>query len=312
MKIFFPLLISLVLAACAKTDPPSAYGTLERDRITLSATSNEIIVARHVTEGSLVKKGDPLLSLDNTLESEKVKQFQAEKDRLEASLEFYKNGNRQEQIASAEARKAQAKAKFANATQELKRRESLRAQSLISIAELDQAKLGYDTSKAQLDDAEQQLLELKTGNREEIIRQAESSLKVAEANLAQEQKRLADLQIIATRDGILEDFPYELGERVPQGAVVAIISADSAPYARVSLPEESLTDFKVHDSVNIFLDGVEQPLKGNIRYISPRPFFTPYFALHPSERSRLMYKVEIDLPAASSLPTGLPLRLELK
>jgi HlyD family secretion protein len=312
MKIIIPILLSLGLTACAKTDPPSAYGTLERDRVTLSATANEIIVARHVAEGSQIKKGDLLLSLDNRLETEKVKQLQAEKDRLEASFEFYKNGNRQEQIASAEARKAQAKAKFVNATQELKRRESLRAQSLISIAELDQARLGYETSKAQLDDAEQQLLELKTGNREEIIRQAEAALKIAEANLAQEEKRLADLQIIATRDGILEDFPYELGERVPLGAVVAIISADSAPYARVSLPENSLTHFKPNQSVDIFLDGIEQPIKGNIRYISPRPFFTPYFALHPSERSRLMYKVEIDLPAANSLPTGLPLRLELK
>lgn len=306
------LLICLCIVACAKTDPPSAYGTLERDRVTLSATANEIITARHVTEGSYVKQGDLLLSLDNQLETEKVKQFQAERDRLKASLDFYQNGNRQEQIASAEARKAQAKAKFFNATQELRRRESLRAQSLISIAELDQAKLSYDTSKAQLDDAEQQLLELKTGNREEIIRQAEAALKIAEANLAQEQKRLADLQIIATRDGILEDFPYELGERVPLGAVVVIISADSVPYARVSLPEESLADYKLNESVNIYLDSVEKPIKGSIRYISPRPFFTPYFALHPSERSRLMYKVEIDLPDAQSLPTGLPLRLELK
>lgn len=312
MKIILPIILAAALSACAKTDPPSAYGTLERERVTLSATANEIITARHVTEGSYVKQGDLLLSLDNTLESEKVKQLQADKDRLAASFELYKNGNRQEQIASAEARKAQAKAKFTNATQELKRREALRAQSLISITELDQAKLSYDTSKAQLDDAEQQLLELKTGNREEIIRQAEASLKIAEANLAQEQKRLADLQIVATRDGILEDFPYELGERVPLGAVVAIISADSAPYARISLPEESLTNYKLNESVDIFLDSVEKPIKGNIRYISPRPFFTPYFALHPSERSRLMYKVEIDLPDAQSLPTGLPLRLELK
>lgn len=306
------LLLSIILTACEKMEAPSAFGTLERDRITLSATANEIITAHHIKEGSVVKKGDLLLSLDNKLEVEKVNQLQAERERLEASLDFYKNGSRLEQIASAEARVAQASARFKNASQELKRRESLRQQSLISIAELDQARLIFDTSKAQLEDARQQLQEMKTGNRDEIIRQAEASLKIADASLAQEQRRLSDLQIVATRDGILEDLPYEIGERVPLGAVVAIIAADSHAYARLSLPETALAKYKINDSVDIYLDGIDQPLTGKIRYISPRPFFTPYFALHQSERSRLMYKMEVELPNTESFPTGLPLHMELK
>lgn len=306
------LIASLMLTACEKMEAPSAFGTLERDRITLSATANEIILEHHIKEGSPVKKGDLLVSLDNTIEIEKVKQMQAERDRLEASWQFYKNGNRREQIASAEARVTQAKAKLANSSRELKRLESLRQQSLISIAELDQAKLGYDTSKAQLDDSQQQLIELQTGNREEIIRQAEAAFKTAEASLAQEQKRLSDLQIIATRNGILEDLPYEVGERVPLGAVVAIITADAKPYARLSLPETSLAQYKVNDTVQIYIDGVEESVAGKIRYISPRPFFTPYFALHQAERTRLMFKMEVDLSNADSLPTGLPLHMELK
>ena len=113
------ILLALILltTACEKIEAPSAFGTLERDRITLSATANEIITAHHIKEGSPVKKGDLLLSLDNTLEMERVKQLQAERERLEASFAFYKNGSRREQVASAEARVAQAKARFANSPQ---------------------------------------------------------------------------------------------------------------------------------------------------------------------------------------------------
>lgn len=311
MKAFL-ILLCIILTACEKMEPPSAYGTLERDRVTLSATANEIITAHHIKEGSYVKKGDLILSLDNQIASEKVNQLQAERDRLDASWQFYKNGSRHEQIVSAKARVDQAKAKLANASHELKRREALRQASLISITELDQAKLDYDTSKAQLEDLQQQLLELQTGNREEIIRQAEAALKTAEASLAQAKKQLADLQVVATRDGILEDLPYEVGERVPLGAVVAIIAADGQAYARLSLPETSLKDYKLNETVDIRIDGFEKSLKGKIRYISPRPFFTPYFALHQSERTRLMYKVEVDLSDTESLTTGLPLRMELK
>lgn len=305
-------LLPILISGCERMEPPSAFGTLERDRITLSATSNEIILSHAVSEGSPVKKGDLLLSLDSTLESERVKQMQAERNRLEAALNFYKNGSRQEQIASAKARVDQSKMRLENSQRELQRRESLRKQSLISDAELDQAKLQFDLAKAQLDDSQQQFHELQTGSREEIIQQAEAALKNADAVLAQEQKKLDDLQIKATRDGVLEDFPYEVGERVPQGAVVAIVAADSVPYARLSLPEPSLAQYKVNDTVEIYIDGIEKPFKGNIRFISPRPFFTPYFSLHQSERTRLMYKLEVNLQDAQQLPTGIPLHMELK
>lgn len=312
MKRILLLILAIPLIACDPMEPPSAFGTLERDRITLSATANEIILSHAVTEGTYVKVGDLLLSLDSRLETERVKQMQAERSRLEASLNFYKNGSRQEQIASAKARVQQAKIKLDNSKRELQRRESLRKQSLISDAELDQSKLQFDLAKAQLEDNQQQFHELQTGNREEIIQQAEAALKNADALLAQEQKKLDDLQIKATRDGVVEDFPYEVGERVPAGAVVAIIAADSVPYARLSLPETSLAQYKVNDSVEIYIDGVEKPFSGKIRFISPRPFFTPYFALHQSERTRLMYKLEVNLPDANQLSTGIPLHMELK
>ncbi|GAG92015.1 unnamed protein product, partial [marine sediment metagenome] len=38
--------------------------------------------------------------------------------------------------------------------------------------------------------------------------------------------------------------------------------------------------------------------------------FTPYFALTEHDRSRLSYLAEVDVPDASSLPSGVPLEVD--
>ena len=80
-------------------------------------------------------------------------------------------------------------------------------------------------AQAQLVDVEQQRQELAAGNRPEAIAQAEFSAESARQSLKSEQKVLADFTVIASREGMLEDLPYHVGERVPQGAVLAVILA---------------------------------------------------------------------------------------
>ncbi len=48
-------LLALLLSACSAENPPQALGTLERDRITFSATSNEIIRELPMQKASTLK-----------------------------------------------------------------------------------------------------------------------------------------------------------------------------------------------------------------------------------------------------------------
>ena len=66
---------------------------------------------------------------------------------------------------------------------------------------------------------------------------AEAILATNIAVLASEQKKLSDLTITAKRDGILDNLPWNLGERVTAGSPVAIVLAGKAPFARVYIPE---------------------------------------------------------------------------
>ena len=308
------LLISFTLSllcACQPQEPLSAYGTLERERVLLTAPSTELLIQINASEGSVIKTGQPLLQLDPTLQQLKTAKAAAEVKRAEAALALLNHGNRAEQIDAAAARLQQTKVQLAERQRQLSRAKQLRQQGLSAQADLDAAEFALQLASAQQADLQQQLLELQAGSRPELIAQARFSLESAEQSLFAEQKLLADLKLLASRDGVLEDLPYHQGERVPQGAVVAVIAANNAPYARIYLPQTALHQIKTGQQVHIHIDGLAETVPGTVRKIATEASFTPYFALHQAERARLMYVTEISLPATLSLPTGLPVQLIL-
>ncbi len=306
------LSFSAALAACQPQEPPSAFGTLERERVLLTAPATELILTQSAQEGSKVKAGQVLLQLDPRLQQLKVDKASAEVQRAQAALDLLLQGNRAEQIAAAAARLEQSKFRLADSERQRNRARQLRQQRLIAQAELDAAELSSQVARAQFADAAQQLQELQAGSRPEQISQARFALQSAQQSLNVELKLLADLMLVASRDGVLEDLPYHIGERVPQGAVLAVIAADSAPYARVYLPETALAQFKPGQQVQVYADGQTASFAGTVRKIATEASFTPYFALHQAERAQLMYVTEISLSTDVTLPTGLPVQLPLQ
>lgn len=312
MRNLVPLSFSAALAACQPQEPPSAFGTLERERVLLTAPATELILTQSAQEGSKVKAGQVLLQLDPRLQQLKVDKASAEVQRAQAALDLLLQGNRAEQIAAAAARLEQSKFRLADSERQRNRARQLRQQRLIAQAELDAAELSSQVARAQFADAAQQLQELQAGSRPEQISQARFALQSAQQSLNVELKLLADLMLVASRDGVLEDLPYHIGERVPQGAVLAVIAADSAPYARVYLPETALAQFKPGQQVQVYADGQTASFAGTVRKIATEASFTPYFALHQAERAQLMYVTEISLSTDVTLPTGLPVQLPLQ
>lgn len=299
------------LMACQPQEPPSAFGTLERERILLTAPATELLRSQAVTEGSKIKAGQPLLQLDPQLQQLKVDKASAEVKRAEAALELLQQGNRAEQIAAAAARLEQARLRRSDSARQLKRAQQLRAQRLSAQADLDAAELAVQLAATQFADVQQQLQELQAGSRPELIAQARFSLDSAVQSLQIEQKLLADLSLVASRDGVLEDLPYHIGERVPQGAVLAVIAANDAPYARMYLPQTALAQVKVGQQVSVYVDGHATAIVGTVRKIATEASFTPYFALHQAERAHLVYVTEVSLPADLRFATGLPVQLRL-
>src|SRR5690606_31616527 len=236
----------------------------------------------------------------------------AELAHRKATLNMLRNGPRAEEIAAAEARADSAEALLHESRLQLTRVQDLVEKGVASPAELDSARALVDSNAARLRDANAQLALLRAGTRPEEIAQAEAQLHASHARLELERRKLADLSITATRDGTLDKLPFHVGERVAQGAEVAVILSDDAPYARVHIPEPDRAAIKAGSELTVRIDGSAEAFTGTVRWIAQEPSFTPYYALNSSERSRLVYLAEVQLPAAAAaLPAGLPVQVEL-
>ena len=311
MRIAASILTLLLLTGCGKDGGEQALGTLERDRIVLKATANEIILEEPVAEGTAVTAGTLLVQLDDRRQQAIVARARAEVARSSASLEELRNGARPEEIAAASARVNGARAEVIESQASYQRAKQLLKQQLASQASLDRALANRDAAEAALESAEEELLRLTNGTRQEQLDQGEASLQAAEAQLALEQHRLSELSVVATRDAYLDSLPWNVGERVTAGATLAVLLANDRPYARVYVPEPWRARLQVGDKRQVRIDGVAQPMTASLRWIATEPAFTPYFALNASDRARLVYMAEFDLEGGENLPTGVPAQVLL-
>ncbi|MEM6247044.1 HlyD family secretion protein [Shewanella vaxholmensis] len=301
----------LPLAACTQ-ESPSVLGTVERDRLTLTAPVGELITQVNVVEGQQVKAGEVLLTLDSTSANARLALRQAELEQAKAKLSEAVTGARLEDIERAKAVLDGANASVKEAQRAFERTNRLYATKVLSQADLDTARAARDTSLAKQAEAEQSLRLLENGTRSEQLEQAKAAVAAASASVAIEQKALADLSLVAARDAVVDTLPWRVGDRIAAGTQLIGLLASEDPYVRVYLPATWLDRVKAGDKVNIRVDGREMPIAGTVRNIRSQPAYTPFYALNESDRARLMYLTDITISAAGQdLPTGMALAVEL-
>ena len=188
-------------------------------------------------------------------------------------------------VASAEAVLAMSRSALSVAREEHQRSQKLRKDRVISQQALDRAQLALDEASA---------------------RQRE-----AEARRAAALKRLADHTLESPVSGVVDQLPFESGERVSAGAVVAVIASDEAPWVRVWLPEHRLSQVALGATARVHIDGFA-PLEGRLVEISLEPEYTPHFALTERERAYLVYEARVQIESApANLRPGAPAEVTL-
>ncbi|WP_082389601.1 HlyD family efflux transporter periplasmic adaptor subunit [Shewanella sp. Sh95] len=301
----------LQLTACGD-ESPRVLGTVERDRLTLTAPVGELINRINVVEGQQVQAGDVLLELDSTAAKARLGQRQAELKQAQAKLEEAVTGARSEDIDKARAALDGANASVKEAQQNFERTQRLFKTKVLSQADLDAARAARDTSLAKQAEAEQSLRLLQNGTRSEQLEQARAAVEAAMAGVAQEQKALKDLSLVAARPAVVDTLPWRVGDRVAAGSQLIGLLAIEHPYVRVYLPATWLDRVKAGSQVKILVDGRAQPIAGTVRNIRSQPAYTPFYALNERDRARLMYLTDIDIaPEGEDLPTGMALEVQL-
>lgn len=300
------LLAAGVLTGCKAGQADVALGTLERDRVVLTATASEVIAEVAVHEGEHLMEGQVLLRLDPRRQQTRVSLAEAGVQQSQAHLAELRNGVREEEIAAAKARLEGARAALTAASNQLERVRALFDQRLVGKADYDAAVAQRDSARATVKDAEERWRLLLAGTRIEQLQQAEAQLAAAQASLALEQQALDELSVSASRAGIVDSLPWKRGDRVTAGALLAVLLTGDTPYARVYLPQRLRATLHEGDPVQVQVDGVAGTFTGRVRALSSEPAFTPFYALNQKERTHLVYLTEIQLPQdAANLPAGL-------
>jgi HlyD family secretion protein len=310
---FFLLMLSLVLAACdAANEDPRVVGQLESDRIEIRSEFFEPIVEIAVAEGQSVSKGDLLLRQDDARITAKIDETEATLAQSQARLDELVRGPRKERINAARAIVVGARRELDFRQTEYERAQKVYKRELSSEGGLDTAKAALDRAEATLDVEAARLQELLSGTTVEELAQAEQAVQQIESRLSSLQIDRDRHQPLAPVDGIVDSRLFEAGEQPAVGQPMLILLSGAQPYARIYVPESLRVHVRPGAEARVYVDGLTEPLKGSVRWISSEAAFTPYFALTEHDRGRLSFLAKVDiLGARERLPDGIPVEVEL-
>jgi len=137
--------------------------------------------------------------------------------------------------------------------------------------------------------------------------EAYARLRASEAAVAVARKHRSDLDVRTLATGVLDQIPYDPGERVPLGSVIAVLVEDGDPWVRVWIPEPYLSRVSLGTAAQVRVDGLAEPMQGNVIDIAREPEFTPHYALTERDRVHLVYEARIEITdAPDRLRPGTP------
>lgn len=191
------------------------------------------------------------------------------------------------ELRAIEASLAAAQATLVEAEQEFQRRAELRRRRVASGQELDRARRQRDEAAA-------------------VVAERE-------ARVLQAQRRLRNLTLRSHAAGVVDQLPFEVGERVPPGAVVAVVQTDDNPWVRIWLPARAVALLTPETRATVEIEGLAQPLSGTVEEVARQPEFTPHYALTERESAHLVFRARVVLTdAPADLRPGLPARVKLR
>ena len=304
---------TMLCSACGpQGDTYRLVGQMESERIEITAEVSEPIVERAVVEGQEVTAGQLLIRQDTARIEARLAEANASLDQARARLAELVRGPRQEQIAAARANVAGAHKALQYRETELRRLQDLFDRELASPDLRDQAQSARDAARASLESLEARLAELLSGTTTEELDQAEASARRIEAQVASLEIDRQRHSSVAPLASIVDSLLFEPGERPGIGQPMAILLSGDQAYAKIYVPESMRASVIPGVPVTVYVDGIDAPLEGIVRWVSSEAAFTPYFALTEDDRGRLSYAAKVDIVAADRrIPDGVPVEVAL-
>lgn len=320
-KLIFPIAVVALAAgggtwACrgrGQADRPTLFGNVDIRDVSLAFRVGGRVSDIRVDEGSVVRAGDLIASLDAEPLQDAVANAEAAVAATGAHAAMLHKGYRTEDVEQAKAKLDSARAALKEAEQQLARQQTMVPTGAAPQRTLDNAQSQRDQAAAQVRTAEQNLRELSTGYRKEEVEEADGQARQAQASLATAQLNLRDAQLIAPSDGVILTRAVEKGSMVAAGTPGFSLTLTSPVWARAYVSETELGRFNSGTKVTLATDlHPERPYHGVVGFVSPTAEFTPKNVETADLRTALVYRLRIVVTDPDvQLRQGMPVTVRL-
>jgi HlyD family secretion protein len=257
----FPVgaLIALALFSGCHRQNNAVSGTIEVDEVHVGPRSGGRVEKIFAQEGDKLSRGQTIVELDAA--------------ELKARRE----------LAAAQINSAIPDAEAQNAQLEFMRDDALRQQDLLkrNVVSPSDAQRTASVARAQ----------------EKIVEAAKMRVVQARAQLADIDAQLAEMQVKAPTDSILEVLSVKVGDVLAPNREVATLILPQHLWVRVFVPEPWLGLIKVGDPVRLRVDSFPgKDFDGTVEQVNRQAEFTPRNVQTVEDRIRQVYGVKVRLP----------------
>ncbi len=301
-------LVAFTLAACTRPAPAGWQGYLEGEFVYVASPLAGRLESLAVTKGTRAAAAAPLFMLERAAELAAQRQAADQLRAAEARLADLKKGSRPSELATLEARLAQARTAAELSQRELARQENLYKTNVIAATDIDRARLTHERNTRAIEELTAQLTTAGLGARTDTIAAAAADVSAAAAAKERADWAVAQKTQTAPRAALVYDTLYREGEFVAAGLPVVALLPPENLKVRFYVSEADFAALKAGDSVRVTLTG-RPPLEARVSYLSPKPEYTPPVLYNRANRAKLVFLVEAffaDATAARDLHPGQP------
>ncbi|MCP5560070.1 MAG: HlyD family secretion protein [Verrucomicrobiaceae bacterium] len=263
------ILLPAVLTSCEKSPTDRLQGYVEGEFVYPAPPIAGKLTKLAVKRGDQVKAGDLLFTIENTLQKAAYDEAAQQVQQAQATLADAKKGRRPSEIQSLQAQLSQSREAMSLSAKELARQENLRTSGAVPEESLDRARSLNEQNRFRVAQIEAEMATADLGARADQIAAAEAEVKAREATLAKAEWDLQQTRQTAPAAGLIDDTLYNVGEWIAAGRPVISLLPPGQVRVRLFVPETEIIHVHLGDAAQVSIDGMPQPVQGEVSFISP-------------------------------------------
>jgi Multidrug resistance efflux pump len=291
---------ALAMVGCAREREVRWQGYLEGEFVRVAAPIGGRLEKLAVRRGDVVEAGTELFVLERAAELAARRQAEEQLRAAEARVADLRKGMRPSEIAALEARVEQAKAAEELTRLEAERLAELFRTKVIAENDYDRARIAREQAVRTREDLEAQLATARLGGRSDAIAAAEAEVSAAKAARERAEWSVVEKAQRAPAAALVYDTLYQEGEFVAAGAPVVSLLPPGNLKVRFFVPEAERARLKVGEVVRVTMSGREA-VEATLRYLSPKPEYTPPVLYNRENRAKLVFMVEAEFEAGAAV-----------